>query len=66
MKNPAFMLIAALLVILVVSVTAFPARTAPQPVTGWNTAQPLQSQSLQSSGVHALVGASFHSVSAGF
>jgi hypothetical protein len=63
MKHPALLLVAVLVAVLVVSVSAFPARTAPQPVITWDTGQP---QSVQSAGVHALVGASFHAVSAGF
>jgi hypothetical protein len=63
MKHPAMLLVAVLIAVLAVSVSAFPARTAPQASVNWDTTQP---QSVQSADVHALVGASFHAVSAGF
>ena len=63
MNHPALLLMAVLIGVVVVSVSAFPARTAPQAPIAWDTAQP---QTLQSSGVHSMVAASFHSVSAGF
>ena len=63
MRHPAMLLVAALVAVLVVSITAFPARTAPQTLVTWDSAQP---QTLQSARVHALVGASFHAVSAGY
>jgi hypothetical protein len=64
MKHPALLVIAVLIGVLVASVSAFPVRTAPQGVATWDTAQ--QPQTLQSSGVHSMIAASFHSVSAGF
>jgi hypothetical protein len=63
MKHPAMMLVAVLAAVLVVSVSAFPARTAPQTRLVWETAPP---QTLQSAGVHAMVGASFHAATAGY
>jgi len=63
MKHPVMLLIAAFVAVVVVSGSAFPARTAPQAAINWDSAQP---QTVQSVGVHALVGASFHAVSAGF
>jgi hypothetical protein len=63
MKHPVMLLLAALVTVVVVSVSAFPARTAPQAAINWDGAPP---QTVQSAGVHALVGASFHAVSAGF
>jgi hypothetical protein len=57
------LLLAALVAVVVVSVSAFPARTAPQAALNWESAPP---QTVQSADVHALIGASFHAVSAGF
>ena len=64
MKHPAMLLVAMLIAVLVVSVSAFPARTAPKPAAiTWDMAPP---QSVQSANVHALVGVSFHAVHATF
>ncbi|HWY61864.1 MAG TPA: hypothetical protein VNW15_08200 [Rhizomicrobium sp.] len=63
MKHPALLFVAVLIAVLVVSVSAFPGRTAPQVSLAWNDEQ---SQTLQAAGVHSMVGESFHSVSAGF
>ena len=64
MKNPALFVIAVLVAVVVVSVSAFPARTAPEyPATASDGST---DQSLQSAGVHAMVGASFHAVHASF
>jgi len=63
MNHPAMILFAVLAAVAVVSVSAFPARTAPKTVIAWNMNQP---QSIQSAGVHDMVGASFHAIHASF
>jgi hypothetical protein len=64
MNHPALFVIAMLAAVLVVSVSAFPARTAPEYRTqSWDAGT---DQNVQSAGVHALVGASFHAVHASF
>jgi len=63
MKHPVMLLFAAFVAVVAVSVSAFPARTAPQTALNWQSPQP---QTVQSADVHALVSASFHAVSAGF
>jgi hypothetical protein len=64
MKHPAMLFIAVLAAVLVVSISAFPARTAPKPMApAWDVSQ---EESVQSADVHALVGASFHAVHASF
>jgi hypothetical protein len=64
MNHPAMMILAALVAVLVVSVSAFPGRTQPKimPVA-WQVSEP---QPVQNSNVHAMVGASFHAVHASF
>jgi len=49
---------------LAVSVSAHPAKTARDTRIAWSETAPRES--IQSARVHALVGASFHAVSAGF
>jgi hypothetical protein len=46
-----------------VFLSVIPAKTAPQTRIAWEDSQP---QTVQSAGVHALVGASFRTVSAGY
>jgi hypothetical protein len=57
---------AALVAIFGVCVSVLPARTAPRAAINWDQSQPQTLQSLQSAGVHDLVGASFHAAHASF
>jgi hypothetical protein len=63
MKHPAMLLIAVLTAVAAVSVSAFPARTATKTEARWDMSQP---QTVQSAGVHDMVGASFHAIHASF
>ena len=54
---------AALVAVFGVCLSVLPARTAPRVAINWDQSQP---QTLQSAGVHDLVGASFHAVHASF
>ena len=64
MTHHATYFLAAVLALLVLSVSAFPAHTAPKPVmTSWDVVQP---ENVQAAQVHALVGASFHAIHASF
>jgi hypothetical protein len=64
MKHPAMMILAVLVAVVVVSISAFPARTSTKvDMAAWDTSQP---QPPQSAGVHSMVGASFHAAHASF
>ena len=56
-------LAAALVTVFGVFVSVLPAKTAPRAQSVWDNAP---TQSLQSAGVHSMVGASFHAVHASF
>jgi hypothetical protein len=64
LKHRGMLLIAFLAAVVVVSVSAYPGRTASKTVTSWDRTD--TDQPMQSANVHALVGASFHAVHAGF
>ena len=54
---------AALVAVFGVCLSVIPAKTSPHSAMTWQESQP---QSMQSAGVHDLVGASFHAVHASF
>jgi hypothetical protein len=54
---------ATLVAVFGVCLSVMPARTAPRAAINWDQSQP---QTLQSAGVHDLVGASFHAAYASF